>query len=163
MTNWPDHTPEPGEGPRWLDWAAPVAIVIGVALLLSGVGSGAGGANTWRMPELSIPQIELPAITLPDLPRAEQPEPPVTVEFDESAAAIAEALVPDFDSGNPVTQSVPFDDCMDTISRPESFFGPAIVVEDTADRRVARFKVQDGTITVTCSRTDGTMRIEQGD
>lgn len=158
MSNWPDHTPEPGEEPGWMSWLAPATIVIGVALLLSGdLFNGQG--PSWRLPPIAMPAFELPQVTLPDLPQPEETPPPATAQIAEHDIPFALDAAP-AEPGAPSVQSVPFDDCVAMITNGAMPFGEPVIVEDTPDLRVARFKFLEGDLTLTCSRPNGTMTID---
>jgi len=162
LSNWPDHTPEPGETPSWLSWITPAVIVVGIALLVSGATTSS--QNAWRLPDFALPQFELPQVTMPDLDIFEREglsENPQPLETSVSEGT-SQALVPSPAGDNATVQSnVSFEACQATIDSSADVFGSAILVEDTQDRRVAVFKLASGDLTVICSRADQTMTMSQ--
>jgi hypothetical protein len=148
-SNWPEPTPEPGEPPRVLTWLAYAAIAAGALFLIS------IGAN-WRLPQFDMPRIAMPDIDLRDNSGSISQQAPAT---NEAAEILADALLPDVDGDS--VQTVPFEDCIQTMESGLPF-GVPTTIEDTADRRVVRYKFLDGNLTVTCTRADSTLRIEQG-
>jgi hypothetical protein len=62
--------------------------------------------------------------------------------------------------GSPFVQASSFADCRRTIDGTSQAFGPPAVLQDTSTRYVARFKLTEGIVTITCA--DGAMTIEQG-
>ncbi len=164
MSEWPEPVREPGETPRWLGWTV-AALLFGA--LLWAVREDAP-ASEWRMPELAMPQIELPEIQWPDFAASEQDaESAPAPEGMADANTIAEAspvvpgpTTPEFNM--PAIEGVSFEACVGAIEQAATALGPAMVIENSNDRRVVRFKTAQGDLTMTCSRADGTMRMEQG-
>jgi hypothetical protein len=155
-SNWPEHTPEPDEPPRWRGWAIGIGVIVAIALLLP---RDANWLDAWQMPSISMPEMEMPDINLrgrSDETPAEAPAPQ-SVEVSEGIA-VGEPS-PD---GAPVVEQVSFERCLRIIENTASTLNAApALLEDTSDRRAARFKVIEGSLTLTCSRPDGTLTIEQ--
>jgi hypothetical protein len=113
---------------------------------------------SWRMPDISLPEVVMPELDLrgraPEAAQAPADPPDVT-------ASVAEPIAP-FGSGvGPIVQPVPFETCLAMVSEIGSSAGQEpIVLEDSAARRVWRYKFQDGDIRMTCSRADNTLTIE---
>lgn len=131
-----------------------LAAAVGAALVLVNYENdlfGSFSLPAFRLPEISMPELDL---------RGRAGDAPVN----SPVAAVEVALAPFESSGaaDPIIQSVPFENCLDAIGDAVPGFGPPALLEDTSDRRVARFKLLEGAITVTCSRRDGTMTIERG-
>ncbi len=161
-SRWPDHTPEEDEPPPWRGWAMAIGAVVALAFLLP---RDANWFGTWQAPNFSMPEINLPEITVPDLDlrgRSEnsrpEPQSPATAAIAENIAAFDEAPS---ENGDPMVRQVPFEACIGTITQTASALGPAALIEDTPERRVVRFKMIEGALTITCSRADGTMTIAQ--
>ncbi len=160
MSEWPEPTPEPGEQPRWLGWGV-LAIIVGALLWATRDGSGTPSFADWRMPQLSLPEISLPELEWPDFGSNETsvqlPDGAITQESIEAVPGIPPVASSDF--GAPIVQSVPFETCLETTEGAIETIGSPIMLEDGPDRRVVRFKLLDGDITMTCARADGTMSI----
>jgi pimeloyl-ACP methyl ester carboxylesterase len=157
LSNWPDHTPEPGETPRW--WAyAVVGAVIG-AILFFAPGNG-NWFSSFRLPDMRMPEISLPEVSAPDLRgRAESdPLPPPPTPSVIEGMMTGDPLPTD--SLGPVVQPMAFDDCLALTRDMPNADQYAILLEDTADRRVTRFKSPASNLTITCSRSDGTMTMQ---
>lgn len=151
QSRWPEPSPDPAEPPRWPGWAIAGIIAAALGVYLANNGGG----------EVLLPQFDMPRIAMPDIDLRGRSESisQQAPETEEAAEILADALLPDVD-GNSV-QTVPFEDCIQTMESGLPFGVPAII-EDTADRRVVRYKFLDGNLTVTCTRADSTLRIEQG-
>lgn len=161
MSEWPEPVREPGETPRWLGWTV-------AALLFGALLWAVRDDNALRMPELALPDIEMPEIQWPDFAENEQDvqSPPAPGGMAD-ASTVAEAspvvpgpITPEFNM--PAIEGVSFEACVGAIEQAADALGPAMVVESSNDRRVVRFKTVQGDLTMTCSRADGTMRMEQG-
>jgi hypothetical protein len=159
LSEWPEPVREPGETPRWLGWT--VAALIFGALLWA-----VRDDNALRLPELAMPQIEMPEIQWPDFAASEQDaqsQPAPDGMADASAVADAAPVVPGPTTPEfsmPAIEGVSFEACVGAIDQVATALGPAIVVENSNDRRVVRFKTAQGDLTMSCA--DGTMRMEQG-
>jgi hypothetical protein len=157
MSQWPEPTHEADEPPRWPGRAALIVIVAAVVVLTMGPNGGALG--NWRMPEFNLPEFSWPEMPA----QAPQPSSPSVSEASEFAATFPGDPAASADPNAPMVQAVPFESCLETIASTATSLGqPAAIIEDTAERRVARFKFLDSNLTVTCSRADGTMTIDSG-
>jgi len=156
VSQWPDPTPEPGEPPRWLGWGALGVVIAGILIW----NPGGDGANGWRMPEFALPEISLPEFELPDFESRQSTETPASSSISVTEDGVLLPGAPNDASGAPVVQNVPFETCVQMIEDSPAF-GEAIRVEDTAERRVVRFKTLHYNMTLTCSRADGTLSIER--
>jgi hypothetical protein len=110
-----------------------------------------------------MPQIEMPEFSWPDFaetPENDMPVAPTTSadNINDSNPVVPARAMPDIEM--PVMEGVDFETCVETINSAASALGPAIVIEDDANRRVVRFKTVQGDLTMSC--VDGTMRMEQG-
>lgn len=170
MSEWPEPTREPGETPRWLGWTV-AALVFG-ALLWAVRDDNGVSFDGWRMPELAMPQIELPEIQWPDFaenesnaPSQGQPQPAPEGMADASAVPEAVAVVrgPNMpESSAPAFEGLPLEQCLAMLNEAANAVGPGMLIEDSDVQRVVRFKTLQGDLTMTCSRVDGTLRVEQG-
>lgn len=164
MSEWPEPTPEPGEPPRILGWVV-AALVFG-ALLWAVRDENELSFDSWRMPEFAMPQLELPEIQWPDFAQNEaesQPPPEGMTEastLPEAIAVVRGPNMPEFSA--PAVAGPTLGQCMAMLDEAANAVGPGIVIEDSDARRVVRFKTLQGDLTMTCSRVDGTMRVEQG-
>jgi hypothetical protein len=158
VSQWPDPSPEPGEPPRWLGWGALVAIVAGIVIW----NPGGESAGSWRLPEFRMPEITLPEFASPDASTSEDNASTLATSADIAEEASPLPPAPDFSGGAPVVRNVPFETCVGMLDN-SSALGPQIIVEDDADRRIVRFKLQNGNMTMTCSRADSTMTVERDD
>jgi hypothetical protein len=157
MSQWPEPTPEADEPPRWPGRVALIMIVAAIVVLTA--GPNGGGLGNWRMPEFSLAEFSLPEMPA----QAPQASSPSVSEASEYAATFPGDPAASADANAPMVQSVPFESCLETIATTATSLGqPAAIIEDTAERRVARFKFLDSNLTVTCSRADGTMTIDGG-
>lgn len=161
-SNWPEHTPEPDEPPPWRGWAIGIAAIAAIAFLLPRDTSWFG---TWESPNISMPQISMPEINMPNLDlrgRSDNAPPeaqsPTTAAISESIDGLGEAAPAD---GGAMVREVPYETCLNTIEQSASAFGPPAIIDETPERRVVRFKVSEGALTITCSRADNTMTIAQ--
>lgn len=156
-SNWPEHTPEPDEPPPWRGWAIGIGAIVAIALLLP---RDANWFGTWEAPNISMPQIDMPDIDLrgrsDNTPPEAQSSAPAAIA--ESIDALNEAAPAD---GNALVRQVPYEACLGTIEQSTSAFGPPAMIEDSAERRVVRFKVSESALTITCTRADNTMIIAQ--
>ncbi|UPT61120.1 MAG: hypothetical protein M0D54_11670 [Hyphomonadaceae bacterium JAD_PAG50586_4] len=91
-----------------------------------------------------------------------RPVAPVTSagNIADAAPVVPGPTTPEFNM--PAIEGVSFEACIGAIEQTAGALGPAMVVENTNDRRVVRFKTAQGDLTMTCSRADATMRMEQG-
>lgn len=150
--HWPDLPPEAKKGSQPWVWIALIAFAAAVTF--------------WAARHDSAPQqqaFQLPNITWPDFSlrdQARQTEPPVTTSSEAIEAAIPSMIPTGPDANGRSVQSVPFESCLGVINDSANTFGQPAIIEATADRHVARFKLQSNEMTVTCSRPDGTMTIE---
>jgi hypothetical protein len=162
LSEWPEPVREPGETPRWLGWTV-AALLFGA--LLWAVREDAP-AREWRLPEFAMPQIDLPEIQWPDFAAsgqdADAPVAPVTSadHIGDAAPVVPGPTTAEFNM--PAIEGVSFEACVGAIEQAADALGPAMVIESSNDRRVVRFKTAQGDLTMTCSRADGTMRMEQG-
>jgi hypothetical protein len=157
MSQWPEPTPEADEPPRWPGRVALIMIVAAIVVLTA--GPNGGGLGNWRMPEFSLAEFSLPEMPA----QAPQASSPSVSEASEYAATFPGDPAASADANAPMVQSAPFESCLETIATTATSLGqPAAIIEDTAERRVARFKFLDSNLTVTCSRADGTMTIDGG-
>jgi hypothetical protein len=155
-SQWPDPTPEPGEQPRWLRWVAYAAIAVGIVFLVS-------ASETWRgalrLPDFSMPQLEMPEIAVPEVDLRGRSEP--AAESPSTIESITEGVATFPNAEGPIVRSLSFESCLALLADTGARMGQEpTLLENTADRRVARFKLLEGDVTVTCSRADGTMTIE---
>jgi hypothetical protein len=137
-------------GAKWGVLAAFVALVVVAA-----------NGSSWRFPEFTMPEFSMPEFNLPE-GAAPSESPPASVAISES---------PMFDplnepttaaDGSSTVQAMPFESCVRAIESMSQSFGQEItLVENTADRQVARFKFIDSRLTVTCSRSEGTMPVQR--
>lgn len=154
MSEWPEPTPEPGEPPRWIGWGV-LAVVISAALWATSEDRGAPLFAGWRLPEISLPEIEWPDLG------ADEQGVPQSASTQESIEAAIPGLSGANDFSAPLVQSASFDTCVETAANAANTLGPPIMLEDTADRRVVRFKLLDGDVTITCAGADQTLIIER--
>ncbi|MDZ4693261.1 hypothetical protein [Terricaulis sp.] len=151
MSRWPEPDREPGEPPSWLGLAAFVGLAVALAVHVF-------GDRAWRLPTVSMPQIEMPQVAARAPEREAHPAaPPAEIPGEEFAARVDSAMSPE---GGTSVRSVPFGDCLRLIDNMGSTFVEPIVIEDTSDRRMLRYKFEDGDLTLTCSRADNTMTIQ---
>ena len=156
QSNWPEHTPEPDEPPPWRGWAIGIGAIVAIALLLP---RDANWFGAWQTPSISMPEIEMPDINLRGRSEEIPAETPAPQSVDMSEGIAVGEPSPD---GAPVVQQVQYGTCLRIIENTASTLNaPPALLEDTADRRVARFKVLEGSLTLSCSRPDGTLTIEQ--
>lgn len=158
MSEWPEPVREPDEPPRWLGWGV-------WALLLGALVWASSGENArWRMPDFALPEITLPQIRPPAF---ELPDFGANDNAQTRDAAAPEAFEsmpgapPGVDFNVPLVEGVAFEDCVSAIEDAATVMGTPGVLEDSADRRVARFKTREGDMTFTCDRVDQTMRVER--
>jgi hypothetical protein len=161
VSNWPDHTPEPGESPRWWPWGVAAVAIVAIVMLSPGDDRSNASGRGWQMPDFTMPQITLPEFDFSppsDVISQQAPTPSADVPA-AVAAAMGDALAnPDV----PISQQqVPFETCLSVLTDSANALGDPILIEDTNDRRVGVFKFLEGDLTVTCSRTDGTMTVQQ--
>jgi hypothetical protein len=160
VSEWPEPSPEPGEQPRWLGWGV-LAILVGALLWTTRDGDWTRSFADVRLPELSLPQIEMPEIDWPDFGSNDNsvqlPDGAITQESIEAIPGIPPVASSDF--GAPIVQNVPFETCLETTEGAIEAIGSPIMLEDSPDRRVVRFKLLDGDITMTCARAEGTISI----
>jgi hypothetical protein len=159
MTNWPDHTPEPGESPRWLGWGV-AAGLIGAILLWAPEDNNWFGEmqRSWQLPQFTLPEFSMPELNLPDLDLRGRSETPA--ETSPEIAAISEALT---NSDLPlVEQQVPFEACRSMLADTGNSFGqqPLLSVESSDARQIAVFKFLEGDLTITCT-TEGAMTVQR--
>ena len=157
MSQWPEPTNDESEPPRWGKWGALVAIV---AVLVVGANSNILGA-AWRLPAFTMPELNMPEFSLPDMSDPASSNAPASVAIAESPTfdPLAE---PTTTADGAAVQAMPFDSCLRTLeSMADSFGQETTFIEDTADRRVASFKFLDSRLTVTCSRSEGTMTVQR--
>jgi hypothetical protein len=153
-SNWPEYTPEPGESPRW---PFGLIVIVAAAVLLF--------MSRPNLPDFRIPDIDVAAWFPPAPPAVDQAEqqPPATASISEIPG-----FSDDYGAVDPyaasadgsITRSVPFEACLETTAQ-LPMGGKPEVLEDNADRRVLRFHFGEGAMTITCSRRDQTMTIEQ--
>jgi hypothetical protein len=154
-SRWPEPSPDPAEPPRLPGWAIAGIIAAALALFVSN--------SDWRarLPEFALPQFEMPRIAMPGVNTRERPDViSQQAPAEDYAASAAEALFPDGTRDS--VQSVPFENCIEMMESSATALGIPAVIEDNADRRVIRYKFLEGSLTVTCTRADNTLRIEQG-
>lgn len=155
MSEWPEPVREPGETPRWLGWTV-------AALLFGALLWAVRDDNALRMPEFALPEIEMPEIQWPDFAE-NAPTNDVSVAPTTSADNLGDASPvvegPSSDFEMPVVEGASFEMCVGAIDQAAATLGPATVIENSADRRVVRFKTLQGDLTMSC--IDGTMRMEQ--
>jgi hypothetical protein len=156
QSNWPEHTPEPDEPPSWRGWAIGIGAIVAIALLLP---RDANWFGDWQVPSITMPEIEMPNLNLRGRSNENPAQTPAPQSVKVSEGIAVGEPSPD---GAPVVQQVSFDRCLRIIENTASTLNAApALLEDTADRRVARFKVIEGNLTLSCSRPDGTLTVEQ--
>lgn len=159
-SRWPEHTPEPDEPPPWRGWVMGAAAIAAVVFLLPRENNwfGSWQAPNFAMPEINIPEISMPEIDLRGLSGGDQPETtsPITASVSEAVPGLADAPHED---GQPIVQQMPLDSCVSTIEQLTTAMGAPGLIEDTPQRRVVRFKLLEGNLTVTCAA--GAMTLEQ--
>ena len=152
MSQWPEPTREPNEPPRWGGLGALVALIALVVVAANGSMLG----SSWRLPEITMPEFSMPAFMPP-----EGPTPSESVAISE-APTFDPLSEPTTAADGSTVQSMPFESCVRTLEGMADSFGQAAAfVEDTAERRVASFKFLDSRLTVTCSRSEGTMTVQR--
>jgi hypothetical protein len=154
VAEWPEPEADPEERQRWWGRLALAGAVGAAAILLMNSGDERG---QWQLPDFDFPAVDMPEISMPDLRGREDsnaaPAPGTTTD---PMAMILNGPPTD---GSPFIQAASFEDCRRTIDGTSQAFGPPAVLQDTSARYVARFKLADGALTITCA--DGAMRIEQ--
>jgi hypothetical protein len=119
-------------------------------------------SGSWRLlefslPTLSLPDFDMPEVSMPDLRGRAGPDEGVS---DEAASEVVSAMLGELPTdGSPFVRPATREACIGTIDGSAQAFGPPALIEDTPERRVSRFKLLDGQITITCA--DGAMTIEQ--
>ncbi len=155
MAEWPEPEADPEEKRRWWGRVALAGAVGAAAILLMNSGSDLG---QWRLPDFDLPTFDMPEISTPDLRGRETsnaaPSPGIATD------PMAMILDGPPTNGSPLVQAASFADCRRTIDGTAQAFGPPAVLQDTSERYVARFKLAEGAITITCA--EGSMTIEQG-
>lgn len=157
MSQWPEPTHDESEPPRWGKWGALVAIV---AVLVVGANGNMFGSS-WRLPAFTMPELSMPEFRLPEMSDPASSDAPASVAIAESPTfnPLAE---PTTTADGATVQTMPFDSCLRTLESMADTFGQqTALIEDTADRRVASFKFLDSRLTVTCSRSEGTMTVQR--
>jgi len=159
VSQWPEPEADPEERQRWWGRLALAGAAGAVLILLTNQGDQ---SDSWRLPELSLPHFSLPdfetpEVSMPDLRgrSASDPASAPDAQIDAISAMLGEPPT----DGSPFVRPASLQACMGAIDGSAQAFGPPALIEDTPDRRVARFKLLDGQLTVTCA--DGTMTIEQ--
>ena len=155
MAEWPEPEADPEERQRWWGRLALAGVVGAAAILLMNSGDEPG---QWQLPDFDLPTVDMPEISLPDLRGREvnNPAPARGNGTDPIGMMLSETPT----DGSPLVQTVSLEDCRRTIDGASQSFGPPAVLQDTSARYVARFKLAEGAVTITCA--DGAMTIEQG-
>jgi hypothetical protein len=156
-SRWPDPTPEEDEQPRWL---GRVIFIAAAAAAAFWVVSNREQLSTFTQ-SFRLPAFETAEIAAPDLRGRSEPSantPPATASISEEA--LSQAVGSMFPDGtSPTVREVDFGACVSMIAdMTELMHQEPTLVENTATRRVARFKLLEGDLTVTCA--DGQMTLE---
>lgn len=147
QSNWPEPTRDETEPPRW-GWAVAIAAVaaLGVWMLLW-ADEMDFLRQSWRAPEIA-------------LRGRSEPAPTPTPQSNEDAPVVSPNLFTT-DVEGVITRPVAFKDCLALIFDTGNAVGvQPVLVEERADRIVARLPLQEGGVTITCS--GGTMTIDSG-
>lgn len=155
MAEWPEPEADPEERQRWWGRLALAGVVGAAAILLMNSGDEPG---QWQLPDFDFPAVDMPEISLPDLRGREVTNPAPAPG--SATDPIGMVFVDPPTDGSPLVQTVSFEDCRRTIDGASQSFGPPAVLQDMSARYVARFKLAEGAITITCA--DGAMTIERG-
>jgi hypothetical protein len=143
-SNWPDHTPHADERRR-----SPIGLII-----VLGVAAGAYLYLRDHTPNVDLRGL-LPA------PAAEQPAEPPPPSITEALTTPEAAPLGD-DGSTTTRQAVPFDACVNTITRmQDALSAKPEVLEDSAERRAIRLSAGSSSVTITCSAADQTMTISR--
>lgn len=157
MTQWPEPAPEPGEAAR--RWRIGALAAVGALVLWAALRSDGLRHFSWRMPEINLPNAAMPDLRGRQNAPVNEPETPEN----EAVERITDPIAPLIGDGARSVQSVPFETCSVMLDDfPATLGQPALIVEDSADRRVRRYKFLDGNLTLTCARADNTLTIERG-
>jgi len=159
VAEWPEPEADPEERQRWWGRVALVGAA-GAALVLMTTQENQSGS--WRLPEFSLPTLSLPDFDIPEVALADlrgRTASDVANAPDAQTDPMSAMLGEPPTDGSPLVRPASFQACIGTIDGSAQTFGPPALIEDTPDRRVARFKLLDGQLTVTCA--DGMMTIEQ--
>jgi hypothetical protein len=139
------------------------ALVVGaaVAIWITRDDDGGIALPSWRMPELNLPQVSMPDISMPDFElRGRQTDQPAQVP--DMIASDDGAMTSHAADAAPTARAVPFEVCATILVETGNRIGnEPVLVEDSAQRRVARYALPQGHLTITCAR-DNTMLIAQG-
>jgi hypothetical protein len=155
VAEWPEPEADPEERQRWWGRLALAGAVAAAAILLMNSGDDRG---QWQLPDFELPTFDMPEISALDLRGRETSNAaPGPGTATDSMAMILNGPPAD---GSPFVQASSFADCRRTIDGTSQAFGPPAVLQDTSTRYVARFKLTEGIVTITCA--DGAMTIEQG-
>lgn len=154
MAEWPEPEADPEERQRWWGRIALAGAVAAVAVLLMNSGDELG---QWQWPDFDLPAFDMPEMSAPDLRGRETSNAAPAPAATDPMAMILNGPAA---NGSPFVQASSFADCRRTIDGTSQAFGPPAVLQDASTRYVARFKLAEGAVTITCA--DGSMTIEQG-
>jgi hypothetical protein len=159
VSDWPEPTRDETEPPRW-GWAVAFAAVAALAVwMLLRADRMDFLEQSWPPPEVTLRGRSEPSATATVRGRSE-PSATATPEVSEAVPALSPNLFTT-DVDGVITRPAAFKDCLALIFDTGNAVGvQPVLVEESANRTVARLPLQEGGVTITCS--DGTMTIDSG-